>query len=125
MLPLLFISFLCPGRVHLTVIGHSFVFSSSSLEQKLFLPLLLAAKSWFQGPWWLDPHVELVGPHLHVHSSVRSNILYHFQSSFGLLSPDIGAGQVPGVPKPEAFLDFLSLWGEVAAGPEPRFVLVS
>lgn len=39
MLPLLFISFLCPGRVLLAVIGDRFVFSSSSLEQKLSLPL--------------------------------------------------------------------------------------
>lgn len=38
MLPLLFISFLCPGRVHVTVIDDRFVFSSSSLEQKLSLP---------------------------------------------------------------------------------------
>lgn len=38
MLPLLFISFLCPGRVHLTVVGDRFVFSSSSLQQKLSLP---------------------------------------------------------------------------------------
>lgn len=91
------------------------MFSSSSLEQKLSLPLAAGGK--VVGSRWLDPCVELVGPP-HVHSSARSNILYHFQSSFGLLSPDFGAGQVLGIPDPEGFLFVLS---QVVAGPEPRF----
>lgn len=120
MLPLLFISFLCPGRVHLTVIGDRFVFSSSSLEQKLSLPFAAGGKIIVLRVLVVRPPCGACWPP-YVHSSARSNILYHFQSSFGLFSPDTGAGQVLGVPKPEGFFVFLSLWGEVVAGPEPRF----
>jgi len=47
-----FILFLCPGKVHLTLIGVRLAFSSSSLEQKLFLPLL-CLRRWSCVSSWL------------------------------------------------------------------------